>query len=65
VCSSHSSDPVATPAPLPTIEAPQFGNDELLQVKSKKGKGLRIGTKQLQIPLGGSEGSSSGLAIPQ
>ena len=61
MCFRPKVEAPATPAPLPPIEAPQFGNEELK--KKNKGKGLKIGTKQLQIPLGGSE-VSSGLAIP-
>lgn len=62
---------IETPAPQPTqplapATAPIIGENE--EVKKKKlAKRKKIGTKQLQIPLGESPGigNRSGLGIPQ
>ena len=59
------SKPKAPPPPLPPLPPPEAPEVDLGDTKKKKtkDKSSRIGTKKLQVPMGGVSGGS-GLKIP-
>jgi hypothetical protein len=60
--------PITQPITQPSapITTPVIGKDDELR-KKKLARRKKVGTKQLQIPLGGNQeiGNRSGLGIPQ
>ncbi len=48
----------------PPIEAPQFGQEATTR-DAKNQKNRRLGTRRLQIPLGGINDPKTGLGIPE